>query len=53
MIDTIITFLAGAWFGALVSMFSLALFWRAHDVDGNCQPYAEEFARELNREEKE
>lgn len=35
MIDTIITFLAGAWFGALVSMFSIALFLRAHDVDSD------------------
>lgn len=35
MIDAIITFMLGAWFGALVSMFSLALFWRAHDVDSD------------------
>ena len=28
MIDTIITFLAGAWFGALLTIFTLALFAR-------------------------
>ena len=28
MIDTIITFLAGAWFGALTTIFTLALFAR-------------------------
>ena len=35
MIDTIITFMLGAWFGALVFMFTLALLRRAHDVDSD------------------
>ena len=30
MIDTIITFLAGAWFGALTTIFTLALFTRGN-----------------------
>lgn len=28
MIDTIITFLVGAWFGALITIFTLALLSR-------------------------
>ena len=35
MINTLITFLLGAWFGALVFMFTLALLRRAHDVDSD------------------
>lgn len=30
MIDTIITFLAGAWFGALITIFTLALLARGN-----------------------